>query len=167
LNIPSHLPLIALHPGAKDRFKQWPPAHFIDLSNRLVRQLGCRIIVTGTPSEKSLVASIASQIEGAAAATDLPLLATAALIKRMQVMIANDTGPMHLAFALKVPTIGLFTPTDPNLCGPYFVKNALSIAKTPTCTPCLRKKCWEPFCLLQIGVQEVYDATLKLFYASS
>ncbi len=164
LLIPSYLPLIAIHPGAKDGFKQWPPSHFIELGNRLVQNLGCRVIVTGTPAEKALVDSISSRIEGAASATHLPLLATAALIKRMDLMIANDTGPMHLAFAQKTPTIGLFTPTDPNLCGPYFVESALAIAKKPTCTPCLRKSCREPFCLLQIGVQEVYNASLKLFY---
>ena len=77
-------------------------------------------------------------------------------------MISNDTGPMHLALAVQTPTIGLFTPTDPNLCGPYFVNSTLAIAKKQTCSPCLRKKCAEPFCLLQIGVNEVYDAVVKL-----
>src|SRR5262249_33690576 len=151
-------PLIALHPGAKDGFKQWPAAHFVELGNRLVRSLGCRIIVTGTPQEKSLVESISSQIDRAIPATDLPLLSAAALIKKMDLMISNDTGPMHIAFATRTPTIGIFAPTDPKLCGPYFVENALTVAKKPTCSPCLKKKCGEPFCLLQIGVQEVYDS---------
>ena len=164
LNIPSYLPLIALHPGAKDRFKQWPASHFIELGNLLIRNLGCRLIVTGIPSERSLVESIVSRVEGAASATDLPLLATAALIKRMSLMISNDTGPMHLGLAMKTPTIGLFTPTHPSLCGPFFVENAVSITKNTTCSPCLRKKCREPFCLLQIGVQEVYDSALRIFY---
>ena len=164
LHIPPYLPLIAIHPGAKDSFKQWPAAHFIELGARLVQNLGCRLIVTGTPAEKPLVDSIVSRLEGAYSATHLPLLAAAALIKRMDMMIANDTGPMHLAFAQKIPAIGLFTPTDPKLCGPYFAESALAIAKKPTCTPCIRKSCKEPFCLLQIGVQQVYDAALNLFY---
>lgn len=164
LKIPSYLPLIALHPGAKDGFKQWPSSHFIELGNRLAQNLGSGIVVTGTPAERGLVEAIASKIKDAAIATDLPLLATAALIKRMDLMIANDTGPMHLAFALKTPTIGLFSPTDPALCGPYFVDASQAISRKPTCSPCLRKKCREPFCLLQIGVQEVYDSALKLFY---
>ena len=165
LHLPPDLPLIALHPGSKDPFKQWPPSHFIALGNQLVQNLGCRILVTGTASEKSLVNEIASQIEGAFAATHLPLLGAAALIKRMRMMISNDTGPMHLAFAQNIPTIGLFTPTDPKLCGPYFALSARLIEKKPTCLPCLRKKCREPFCLLQIGVQEVYDVAWKLFHA--
>jgi ADP-heptose:LPS heptosyltransferase len=164
LNIPSYLPLIGLHPGAKDGFKQWPASHFIELGNLLIRNLGCRLIVTGTPSEKALVEFIVSHIDGASAATHLPLLATAALIKRMDLMISNDTGPMHMSLAVKTPTIGLFTPTHPNRCGPYLIKNAIPIAKKATCSPCLRKKCQEPFCLLQIGVQEVYDSALRIFY---
>ncbi len=164
LNVPAYLPLVGLHPGAKDGFKQWPASHFIELGNLLARNLGCHLIVTGTPQEKALVESIVSHIEGASAATDLPLLATAALIKRMTLIISNDTGPMHVGLAVKVPTIGLFTPTCPDLCGPYLAENAISIAKKATCTPCLRKKCQEPFCLLQIGVEEVYDSALKMFY---
>jgi ADP-heptose:LPS heptosyltransferase len=164
LQTSSCLPLIALHPGAKDGFKQWPTSHFIELGNKLVQTLSCRIIVTGIPAEKPLVDAIVSRIEGAASATHLPLLATAALIKRMNMMIANDTGPMHLAFAQKIPAIGLFTPTNPQLCGPYFAESALAIAKKPTCTPCLHKRCQEPFCLLQIGVQDVYNSALSLFY---
>jgi ADP-heptose:LPS heptosyltransferase len=157
-------PLVAIHPGAKDAFKQWPSSHFVELGNRLVQNLGCQIIITGTPKEKTLVDSISSRIKGAVSATHLSLLSMAALIKRMNLMIANDTGPMHLALAQKTPVIGLFTPTDPALCGPYCTKASCAIAKKPTCTPCLRKKCKEPFCLLQISVQEVYDASLKLFY---
>lgn len=164
IQLPSYIPLIGIHPGAKDGFKQWPPDHFVELASRLISDLGCHVIVTGTPSEKALVASIVSRLSSASPATDLPLLTTAALIKRMQLMIANDTGPMHVAFAVKTPTIGLFTPTDPDLCGPYFVESAVPIAKKATCSPCLRKKCREPFCLMQIGVQEVYDAALRIIY---
>ncbi len=163
----ARFPRIAIHPGAKDGFKQWPPSHFIKLGNKLVQTLNCQIIITGTPSEKELVESIASQIQGAIPATHLPLLATAALIKRTDLLIANDTGPMHLGFAQKTPTLGIFTPTDPKLCGPYFVPSALAIARKPTCTPCLRKKCKEPFCLLQIGVDEIYNSALDLLHLNT
>jgi len=161
LEIPSYLPLIVLHPGAKDGFKCWPPSHFVELGSRLSQNLGCRFLITGTPAEKDLVESIAARIPGATAVTHLPLLVTAALIKKVDLMITNDTGPMHLGFAMKVPTLGLFVPTDPALCGPYFTEKAQVIAKRPTCNPCIKKKCKEPFCLLQIGVQEVYNEALK------
>ncbi|HEY2811566.1 MAG TPA: glycosyltransferase family 9 protein [Rhabdochlamydiaceae bacterium] len=166
LSLPAYLPRIAFHPGAKDAFKQWPASHFIALGQRLSSHLGCAIFVTGTPAEKALVEQIASGIPGAISATHLPLRAFAALIKKMNVMVANDTGPMHVAFAMKTPTVALFAPTDPALCGPYRINSATIIAKPPTCQPCLRRKCPYSFCLLQIGVQEVYDATLRMFYGA-
>lgn len=164
LNLPPYLPLVGIHPGAKDLFKRWPPPHFIELGCRLVQNLGCQILITGTPEEKALTEGIASQIQGAVAITHLSVLQTAALIKQMDLMITNDTGPMHLALAQQIPTLGLFTPTNPLLCGPYYATPSLTIAKAPTCTPCLKKRCKEPFCLMQIGVQEVYTQAAQLLH---
>lgn len=164
-NIPPYLPLVGLHPGAKDAFKKWPPEKFIALGNRLVDHLGCQILVTGNKEEQALAEKIAKEIKGAIAlAGELSLGETAALIKKMSLLITNDTGPMHIAFALKTPTVALFAPTDPSLCGPYFSHKARVIAKRPTCSPCLRKKCQDPFCMLQISEEEVYDAALQQFY---
>lgn len=161
------LPLVGIHPGSKDDFKRWPEEHFIEAGNRLVQHLGCQIVVTGNSSEKALVERIASKIEGAIALTgELGLGPLAALIGRFSVMISNDTGPMHIAFAMKTPTVALFSPTDPKLCGPYHAPNSLALYKKRTCTPCLRKKCAAPFCLLQISPQEVYDAAVSLFYSA-
>jgi lipopolysaccharide heptosyltransferase II len=163
--IPDYIPIVGLQPGAKDKFKQWPPESFIDIGNRLKDHLGCQIVVTGSASEKNLVEKIARKIPGSIALHgELSLCAAAALIKKMSLMISNDTGPMHIAFAMQTPTIALFAPTDPKRCGPYFASRTKVIEKQTTCAPCLRKKCQDPFCLLQIGTQEVYDEALKLFY---
>jgi len=166
LAIPSYLPLIALHPGAKDAFRRWPASHFIELGKRLSAHLGCTVFVTGVPSEKELVETIASGIEGAIPVTHLPLRAFAALIKKMRLIVTNDTGPMHVALAMKTPSVLLFSPSNPKRFGPYGVKKATVIAKKASCSPCLTRKCPSSFCLLQIGVQEVYDAALNLFHNS-
>jgi ADP-heptose:LPS heptosyltransferase len=158
LALPVGRPLIALHPGAKDAFKQWPASHFIELGKRLHAALNATILITGTPGEQALVDAIASQIPEAQSITHLPLRTFAALLQNVDLMVSNDTGAMHVAFAMRTPTIALFTPTNPVHCGPFAAKNVLTIAKAPTCTPCLRKKCTSPFCLLQIGIDEVYHA---------
>ncbi len=163
--LPSYLPKVALHPGAKDLFKQWPSSLFVELGNRLVQELGCQVFVTGTGGEKDLVESIATKIKDAIPVTTLKLRSFAAFLKQMKLVVSNDTGPMHLAFAVQTPTVALFAPTDPKLCGPHRIKNAIIIAKRRTCTPCLKKRCQEPFCLLQISMQEVFDAALNCFYA--
>ncbi len=162
LQLPPSLPKVALHPGAKDLFKQWPPALFIELGNRFAQELGYQVFITGAKGEKDLVESIAAKIKNAIPVTSLKLRPFAAFLKQMKVVVSNDTGPMHVAFAVQTPTVALFAPTDPNLCGPYRIKTATVIAKERTCAPCLKKRCAEPFCLLQISVQEVFDAVLKL-----
>lgn len=156
-------PIIALHPGSKDAFRRWPASHFIQLGKRLVADLPCTLLITGVPSEKDLVKSIAKEIEGAIAVTDLPLRPFAALIKKARLIVTNDTGPMHIALAVKTPLLALFSPSDPERFGPYRVQKAIAIAKKAPCTPCLTRKCPSSFCFLQIGVQEVYDAALKLY----
>lgn len=164
-NIPSYVPLVGLHPGSKDKFKQWDPKHFVELGKRLVEHLGCQIIVTGGADEKELTSTIASSIPGAITLTEpLSLRSFGALIQKMSVFVSNDTGPMHVAFAVGTPTVALFTPTDSHLCGAHHAPKTITIQKNKTCTPCIRKKCQIPFCLLQISVEEVYDATLELFY---
>ncbi|NGX51662.1 MAG: hypothetical protein K1060chlam2_01535, partial [Chlamydiae bacterium] len=55
------------------------------------------------------------------------------------------------------PTIALFSPTNPQLCGPYKVRRAQVVQKPRTCTPCIRKACHLPFCMEQISPQEVWD----------
>ena len=160
--IADHIPIVGLHPGAKNTFKQWPADCFVEVGKRLVQHLGCQILVTGDQSEAIELLEIASQIPGAIPiAGKLNLTTFTALLKRMQLFITNDTGPMHLAFAAKVPTVCLFGPTDPNRCGPYHVPNATVLSVPKTCQPCLKKKCNQPFCLLQIGVDAVYDAALR------
>ncbi len=159
--IPEHIPLVGLHPGAKNLFKQWPKESFIEVGNRLNRHLGCQILVSGDQSEALLVLEIASKIPGAIPlAGELDLSSFSALLKKMMVFITNDTGPMHMAFATGTPTVAIFGPTDPNLCGPFHVKNAHVLATPKTCTSCLKKNCADPFCLLAIGPDAVYDAAL-------
>lgn len=162
--IAEHIPLVCLHPGAKNRFKQWPAASFIEVGKRLVQHTGCQIIVSGDQSEALLVMEIASQIPGAIpVAGELNIATFTALLKKMRLFITNDTGPMHLAFAVQTPTVALFGPTDPALCGPFEASQVKVLAVSKTCIPCLKKKCAQPFCLMQIGPDQVYDAALELF----
>jgi lipopolysaccharide heptosyltransferase II len=165
--VPAYIPIVGLQPGAKDRFKQWPKEHFIALGKRLQDHFGCHIIVTGGADERPLIEGIAREIPGAVVwnpRESIRLLA--AIMERMTLFVSNDTGPMHLACAVNTPVIALFTPTDPKICGPIHARRATIIEKRPTCTPCLKKRCLSPFCLRQISVDEVFEASLKQMYGS-
>jgi len=155
--------IIALHPGAKDHYKCWPKEHFMALGKGLKKELSCQILITGGPDEASLAQEVAAAIPGAVSFSEpLPFRAFAAVLARMALVIANDTGPMHLALAMQVPVVALFAPTDPAVCGPLHAAKVALIAKPRTCTPCLRRKCRDPFCLLQIAPEEALHEALKL-----
>ena len=163
--IRSDHPLVGIHPGAKDRFKQYPPEYFARLGDQLKRRFGCQIVVTGGPEERGLVERISTGIEGTIPlAGDLTIAELAAQIKHFALFITNDTGPMHLAFALDTPTVALFCPTDPALCGPYHAKRARVLNKPRTCTPCRKKKCQDPFCLRQIPLNSIMSAAEELIH---
>lgn len=154
-------PWVAIHPGSKDVFKRWPKEKFIELGRKLKNEMGCEIIITGTKEERTLMEEIASQIPEAH--VDMPnrsLREFAALLNQMDLIISNDTGPVHLACALDKPVVAIYASTDPFLCGPHKAEKAVVISRRQTCDPCLKRKCHLPFCFLQIGVDEVFQATL-------
>ncbi len=156
-------PWIALHPGSKDAFKRWPAEKFIQLGKMLKERLNCEILITGTNDERKLMEEIASQIPGAH--IDPPnrsLREFAALLTQMDLLISNDTGPVHLACALNLPVVAIYASTDPALCGPHKAPHALAVYRRTSCDPCLKRKCNQPFCFLQISPEEVLRAVQKL-----
>lgn len=155
--------LIGLHPGSKDKFKRWPIECFAKLGKNLIKQYDCQLIITGGADEKLLLEQLQSLLPGSVALYEsFSITELSALIATFDLFITGDTGPMHLSFAVQTRTVALFTATDSMLCGPYKAHNAYFIQKQKTCTPCLRKKCLLPFCMLQIGVQEVEEGAHTL-----
>jgi len=152
---------IALHPGSKDAFKRWPPEHFIAVG-RALQKRGYNIVITGTSDELPLRKSIANAIPNATLLEDLPLRAFAAYLNAIDLLISNDTGPVHLACALKKPVIALYSSTNPKLCGPHKATTAIALAAPPSCSPCLKRACLRPFCLMQIGPEEVVNTATNM-----
>jgi len=123
----------------------------------------CEILITGTKDERELMEQIASAIPGAH--IDAPhrsLRSFGALLHQMDLLISNDTGPVHLACALNRPVVAIYSSTDPVLCGPHKAPRAMIVSRRAPCDPCLKRKCREPFCFLQIGVNEVLIAAKKI-----
>ncbi len=150
-------PLILLHPGATDSFRRWPKKNYIELGNRLVQQLNCHLLISGGKEEKKLIEQVSANVTGSIVLDPpLPLRTFAALIKKCDLLITNDTGPLHLAIATKTKTIGIFLPADPNLTGPLQAEHCFVISQPPPCTPCLKRKCLHPSCWEKINVDVVF-----------
>ena len=150
-------PLAVIHPLAKWDTKQWAPENFSELADRLAKR-GRRVVFTGSRDDSAGVERILGRIASPSRVlnltgqTDLPKLA--ALFSLADVVITPDTGPMHLAAAVKAPLVALFGPTAPWRTGPYGNGNAVLRKELP-CSPCFRKSCPTRECLQRITVEEV------------
>lgn len=156
-------PIICIHPGAKDSYKCWPKEYFIETAKELQKQFPHQILITGGAEEKELVTSLQTLIPNSVVfKSPISIRSFAALLEQVDLLITNDTGPLHLACSLKVPVIAPFSPTDPILCGPISQNDAIAITKNKTCFPCLKRKCLEPFCLLQISPSDMVNQAKKI-----
>ncbi|MBX3464567.1 MAG: glycosyltransferase family 9 protein [Planctomycetes bacterium] len=159
-------PRVLLHPGtsAFAEFKRWPAPRFAELARRLAAR-GLGVLVGYGPGERDLAApalAAAPQsraVDGGA----LGLLGFAGVMARCAVVVAADTGPLHLAAAMGARCVALFGPKDPLRYGPRAhgaVGHEVLFHDVP-CRPCRRRDCVTPQCVLGIAVDEVEAAVLR------
>ncbi len=141
--VPAAAALVALHPGATHLVNRWPPERFGALAGRLAARPGVAVVLTGAPSDRPLVdaALRAARPESPidlAARLDLPSLA--ALFARCAVVVAADTGPLHLATAVGAKAVALFGAADPIRTGPVGEGHQVVRADL-VCVPCRARHC--------------------------
>lgn len=102
-------PLVALHPGATDTRRRWPPERFAAVGDALA-EAGAHVVVTGIDDESSLVARVTAAMHhpATALAGRLSMGGLAAVLSRCAVVVSNDSGPLHLAAAVGAPTVGIY-----------------------------------------------------------
>jgi len=129
--------------------------------------LGAVVIFTGSKSDKKTIKTILSRMK--TNALDLTgkssLKELAYLYKKCAVVISTDTGPMHVAAAMKSPlVIAIFGPTSPFKTGPYGSKHKV-IRAGLECSPCFNKKCDDMSCMKEITVDMVFEAIKEVISA--
>lgn len=134
----SHRPRIAVNPAAGWTTKQWAPDKFKRLVKELHAEYDATIVVLWGPNERELAEYVAGN--SAIIAPPTSVRQSIELIRRFNLFIGGDTGPMHLAWALGVPCLALFGPTDPRRNGPYGAGHAV-VWYRPDCAPCYRRAC--------------------------
>jgi heptosyltransferase-1 len=110
-------PAVLINPGAGWGAKRWPAERYAAVAQALADR-GLRVLINAGPGEELLVESIV-QSAGAATPLSCSLGRLIALTRRVALVIAGDTGPLHLACALGRPVVGIYGPTDPSRNGPY------------------------------------------------
>ncbi len=155
------VPRIVLNPGADALYKRWPASHFTELADRLVQNHSVRILITGGSEDRPVVDRILGAMTRREEALDLAgkltLTELAALLETCDLMVTNDTGPMHLAAAVDTPVVALFGPGKPGRYGPYGLEGWHTVLQHPVdCSPCTAFDCRDRRCMRAISVEEVY-----------
>ncbi|HKM87896.1 MAG TPA: lipopolysaccharide heptosyltransferase II, partial [Xanthobacteraceae bacterium] len=152
-------PIVVLAPGAVGPSKRWPSAAYAALTRRLLAD-GLAVWVVGGPGEKSLAAEIVGDT-GARDLTGHDLRDAILAVAAAAVAVSNDSGLLHVALALDIPSIGIFGPTNP-WHGPLNPLTATIEAKSElACRPCHKPVCrlGHHRCMREISPEEVLAAT--------
>ncbi|MCJ7662901.1 MAG: glycosyltransferase family 9 protein, partial [Desulfobacterales bacterium] len=149
---------IAIHPGAYYPSQRWPAERFGEVARRILEKCGAKVILLGSSDEEELLKAVKDSTgNGIQIFSCSGIRELMALLSKCDLMICNNSGPLHIASALKVPTVSMIGPTVTPLwlpCG----KHDMVINKALSCSPCNRAVCNGHKCMESITVDEVFEA---------
>jgi heptosyltransferase-3 len=166
LGVSSKDVLVILHPGSGGSARDWSPDNFASLAFKFAN-LGWKVVVTGAKGEEKLVRRVvdgSGTMIGSSVGV-LSLKGLAAFISFADLLVANSTGPLHIAAAVGTPVIGFYPPIiacSPQRWGPIIQNRILFVPECAQCELCHGVTCRSNVCMDQIKVQDVVDAAQKL-----
>lgn len=160
-------PLVLINAPAGWETKRWDAQRTAAVADRLISRYGAHIMYTGSGADSAFIDGIIARMRHPAinAAGRTSLKELACLIKRAQLMITTDSGPMHLAATVGAPIVAVFGPTAPWRTGPCTTR-AHIVRKQVPCSPCYRRRCDSMLCMREIEVDDVMEAA-GLFMGAS
>ena len=157
-------PFMVVHPGGRSLLRRWPTLRFVQIIKEIFSQYGWKSVVIGTPDEADIIEQIERESEGAAVAwiTISSLGAFASVISRAELFLGNESGPLQIADAMGVKSIGLFGPGVKDVFYPQTTGSKV-LHHILDCNPCDQVNCTRPEnkCIDLIKVQEVLDTFTK------
>ena len=180
LEFASRRPVVGIHPSGGRLVKQWDVTRWAAVADRLQREFGATVVVTGSMADRPLAGALAHALERPVLDTTGRLGASEmmALIERLDVFLSADTGPMHMACAVDTPSVAVFGPTDPVrfFSGGDGASGSRHVVVRPElwCSPCnlIRRPPREcagpemPECLSLVTVEHVYGEAARLLTQS-
>lgn len=154
-------PRIVLNVGGDALYKRWPDEYCSQLGDLLAKRLSAQVIVVGGEKERPVAHRVVEMMEKRPIdlAGKLSISELAALLESSDLMVTNDTGPMHLAAAVGTPVIALFGPGKPNRYAPYGPTGCHIVIHHPIdCSPCTDFHCAHRRCMKAIHPEEVLSA---------
>jgi heptosyltransferase-2 len=164
---------VGINPGGDRETRRWCPERFAAVAENIIEGFGARIILLGGPDETDIAAHIENRLSSNALVSNLsgkiPLDELPCVISKLDLMITNDSGPMHIAAATKTPLVAIFGPGDPTINGPYTQPELYRVIRkdVPCRRPCEEKTCSHLSCLDLITPEEVTAACSELLTGRS
>lgn len=147
-------PRVVIHPGGRFASQRWAPERFAEVIAWLTARAGAACVVVGGPGEDDLVERICAATPDALAAGSPTVRGLMALIASCELFIGGNSGPLHVAGALGVPTVSVMGPTDPRRFWPRGPADRVVRLELP-CSPCGRGRCWHHTCLRALEPETV------------
>ena len=152
-------PWLAVGVGSRWLTKRWPPEHFATLTRQALKRFGGTAIFIGAPDEvepaRQAAALVAGSVRDLTGVTTLPQLA--AFLHEADVLLANDTGPLHLAVALGRPVVAPYTCTVVRRTGPYG-QEGRAVETTVWCRGSYLKQCERLDCMAELTPARLWPA---------
>ena len=148
-----------LNPGAGWGAKRWPADRYGEVARGLASK-GIRTVINYGPGEAAMALAAESASGGTAIALSTSISELIALTRRAKLFIGGDTGPLHLAAALKIPVVGIYGPTDPGRNGPYGTRSV--VLRNPASPTTHARNAQPDLGMLEISADEVVEAAWSL-----
>jgi ADP-heptose:LPS heptosyltransferase/GT2 family glycosyltransferase/predicted SAM-dependent methyltransferase len=170
LAIPDNGLIIGIHPGVGQPIRRWPIEYFARFADLLCERLDASVLVFGTKSEKKLAEGIIGKMHNKGRAFSLAgkisLDAFLYMLKKCDLFVGNNSGPVHMAAGLGVPTVGIYAGTNyPKEWGPIGPR-ALAVHLEVGCSPCYlvrHSDCpYDITCLKYLHPEQVWQAVLRM-----
>jgi heptosyltransferase-2 len=144
--------VIGIHPGAGSPVREWGDERFAEVAHQLTARFGARILWFLDPNQPKALPLNVDAIPLSLSLSELEMV-----VSQCQLFICNDSGPMHLASALKVPVVAIFGPQRPEWFGPWGSDSQkVVIRQDMWCRPCSDNCIFDqPYCLNLIPVEQV------------
>ncbi len=150
--------VIGVHPGARIRTRRWGDQNFAVVAARIQSEFNTRILWFVDPAESRELRDVPASFIQAR----LPFREFLAVLGRCQMLLCNDSGPMHLATALSVPVVAVFGPMEPRWFGPLG-RSKIVIQPDFPCRPCFDYCIYDqPYCLRTISPEQTMKTTVEL-----
>jgi ADP-heptose:LPS heptosyltransferase len=153
--------VVVMHVGAGWEFRRWDSKCWRELIDKLTESAGIRIILVEGPGEEEINEAIVRDLVRPVERIATSLKELLSVVSSAALFVGLDSGPMHIATLMGIPTIGLFGPGDVELWRPLGPGGkAIHHTESYNCHPCLQKECVRPEdpCISRIGVPEVYES---------